>query len=151
MLPATLRYWMTRLRHVRFTALYGFSEATMVAAYYTVPAMLGDDVSPLPVGLPLPNQEILVLDDRLAPVDVDQVGDVYIRGVGVSPGYWRNAEATESAFRVYSSGSDRSDRVFRTGDLGRRGADGHVYIVGRREMTSVPASRVGAVGSAAES
>ena len=70
------------------------------------------------------------LDDDLNPVPPDQVGGLYIRGSGLSPGYWRDPEKTASVFlqNPYGNGSDR---IYKTGDLAKVGKDGLVYFVGR--------------------
>ena len=61
-----------------------------------------------------------------------QIGDLYIRGVGLSPGYWRDTEKTASVFlpNPYGNGSDR---IYKTGDLARVDEDNLVYFVGRSD------------------
>jgi len=131
-----LRYWLTRLGHVRFTALYGSSEATIASAYYTVPRSGAANAEGLPIGTPCPGVEVLVLDDALEPVAFEQVGEVCIRGLGVSPGYWRNPEATRAVFLSSPREWERTDPIYRTGDLARRGPDGQIYVVGRRQAVA---------------
>ena len=58
-----------------------------------------------------------------------EVGDLYIGGVGLSPGYWRDLEKTRAAFLPYGD----SGRIYRTGDLAKIGDDGLVYFVGRAD------------------
>jgi len=128
-----LRYWLTRLGHVRFTALYGSSEATIASAYYTVPRSPASAGECLPIGTPCPGVEVLVLDDALEPVAFEQVGEICIRGLGVSPGYWRDPEATRAVFLASPRDWERTDPIYRTGDLARRGPDGQIYVVGRRD------------------
>src|SRR5439155_815619 len=67
---------------------------------------------------------------RVAPGDV---GQLYIRGVGLSPGYWRDAEKTRGAFLPYPGSSDPEDRIYRTGDLASVGADGLIRFLGRAD------------------
>src|SRR5690606_7944303 len=57
-------------------------------------------------------------------------GDLYIKGVGLSPGYWRSPELTRNAFM---NGAD-GERMYRTGDRARIGADGLLYFAGREDM-----------------
>jgi acyl-coenzyme A synthetase/AMP-(fatty) acid ligase len=57
------------------------------------------------------------------------VGDLYIGGSGLSPGYWRDTAKTSSAFFPHGA----NDRIYRTGDLAKVGEDGLVYFVGRRD------------------
>ncbi len=127
----SLLYWMERLPEVTFTNLYGPTETTIASSYYTVPACPVDDKAPIPIGLACDGEELLVLDDTLQPVPLEAIGDLYIRGVGLSPGYWRDSEATKAAFLPY--GQDGCDRIYKSGDLARIGADGLVYFVGRAD------------------
>lgn len=126
-----LRYWMTRLPHVTFTNLYGPTEATIASSYYTVPRCPADDREPIPIGRPCAGEELLVLDDGLQRVAPGEVGDLYIRGVGLSPGYWRDPDKTRAAF--LPNPADPSDRLYRTGDLARVGEDGLIYFLGRTD------------------
>jgi amino acid adenylation domain-containing protein len=123
--PALI-YWMKRVPHVAFTNLYGPTEATIASSYYTVPGCPVDSAQPTPIGTACDGEELLVLDKELRPVAQGDVGDLYIRGLGLSPGYWRDPEKTSSAFVSYGA-----DRIYRTGDLARVGTDGLVYFVGR--------------------
>src|SRR2546425_788061 len=128
-----LRYWMTRLPHVTFTNLYGPTETTIASSYYTVPSCPEDDRAAIPIGSPCAGEELLVLNERFQPVPPGEVGDLYIRGVGLSPGYWRDAEKTRAVFLSNPFGSDPADRIYRTGDLARIGDDGLVYFLGRAD------------------
>ena len=127
-----LIHWMERLPHVTFTNLYGPTEATIASSYYTVPKCPEDEHATIPIGRPCVGEDLLVLDDDLNPVPPGQVGGLYIRGVGLSPGYWRDPEKTASVFlqNPYGNGSDR---IYKTGDLAKVGSDGLVYFVGRAD------------------
>src|SRR5439155_1251806 len=93
-----LRYWMTRLPHATFTNLYGPTETTIASSYYTVPTCPEDESEAIPIGTPCEGEELLVLSETLRPVSPGEVGNLYIRGVGLSPGYWRDPEKTRAAF-----------------------------------------------------
>jgi acyl-coenzyme A synthetase/AMP-(fatty) acid ligase len=129
----TLIYWMRRLPHVRFTNLYGPTEATIASSYYTVPHCPVDERQPLPIGTACAGEELLILDERLRPVAPGEIGELYIRGVGLSPGYWRDPEKTRGAFLPCPGGADAKDRIYRTGDLARRGAEGLIHFLGRSD------------------
>jgi amino acid adenylation domain-containing protein len=122
-----LMYWMNRLPHVTFTNLYGPTETTIASSYYTVKSCPADGAQPIPIGTACEGEELLVLDNDQRPTPVGEVGNLYIRGAGLSPGYWRNPTATEASFFSYGEG----DRIYRTGDLARIGQDGLIYFVGR--------------------
>src|SRR5256885_3522145 len=90
---------MTRLPHVTFTNLYGPTEATIASSYYRVPACPTSDREAVPIGTGCEGEELLVLDERLDPVARGGIGDPYIPGVGLSPGYWGDPRKTPAAFR----------------------------------------------------
>jgi malonyl-CoA/methylmalonyl-CoA synthetase len=75
------------------------------------------------VGLPFPNVSIRILTEGGEETGVDETGELYVRGENVCEGYWRKPEATAAAF---------VDGWFRTGDLGKRSADGYITLEGRR-------------------
>lgn len=129
----TLIHWMRRLPHVQFTNLYGPTETTIVSSYYTVPRCPADEREPIPIGTACDGEELLILDEQRRAVVPGEVGDLYIRGVGVSPGYWGDLEKTRSVFLPYPGGAGPHDRIYKTGDLARRGADGLGYFVGRAD------------------
>lgn len=129
----TLIHWMERLPHTRFTNLYGPTEATIASSYYTVPRCPRDGREQIPIGVACDGEELLILDGRLQPVSPGEIGDLYIRGAGLSPGYWRDQEKTQSAFLPAPAGADPGGRIYRTGDLARRGADGLFYFLGRAD------------------
>jgi amino acid adenylation domain-containing protein len=130
---AVLAHWMRRLPHVRFTNMYGPTEATVASSWHPIPSVPTDESVPVPIGRACPGEELLVLDDELRPVAPDEIGDLYIAGIGLSPGYWRDAEKTAAAFLPDSRTSDGSARIYRTGDLARADEDGLFHYVGRAD------------------
>jgi len=129
----TLMYWMRRLPHARFTNLYGPTEATIASSCYTVARCPADEREAIPIGSACGGEEILVLDGQLRPVAAGEIGDLYIRGVGLSPGYWRDPEKTRAAFLPYPGGTGPRDRIYKTGDLARLGDDGLIHFIGRAD------------------
>lgn len=126
-----LAHWMRRLPHVRFTNLYGPTEATIASSHYTMPAVPQDETVPVPIGVPCDGEELLVLDEQLAPVSAGEIGDLYLAGVGLSPGYWRDEEKTRAAF--LPDPRDPDARIYRTGDLARVDEEGLVHFLGRAD------------------
>jgi acyl-coenzyme A synthetase/AMP-(fatty) acid ligase len=123
---------MERLPHVRFTNLYGPTETTIASSYFTVEKIPAPSEE-IPIGLPCAGETLLVLDEQLNPVQPDTIGHLFIGGVGVSPGYWRDPEKTHQAFVDHSCGNLSSGRIYRTGDLARVDTAGLVYFVGRSD------------------
>lgn len=130
----TLMHWMRRLPHARFTNLYGPTETTISSSYYTVPRCPADQRETIPIGTACDGEELLLLDAQFRPVATGETGDLYIRGAGLSPGYWRDLEKTRSAFLPRPGGEGPHDRIYKTGDLARRTTDGLFYFVGRSDM-----------------
>jgi amino acid adenylation domain-containing protein len=130
----TLIHWMERLPHASFSNLYGPTETTISSSCYTVPRCPTDRRAPIPIGTACDGEELLVLDGQLRPVPDGQTGELYIRGAGLSPGYWRDPEKTREAFLPTPAGFGPDDRIYKTGDLARRGPDGLVYYLGRTDM-----------------
>jgi len=129
-----LAYWMRRLPHVSFTNLYGPTETTIASSFHTVPEVPQTLTEPIPIGTPCAGEELLILDDELNPVGTDEIGDLYVRGAGVTAGYWRDAARTSEAFLEDPGDPDSKRRIYRTGDLARRGRDGLILFCGRRDM-----------------
>jgi acyl-CoA synthetase (AMP-forming)/AMP-acid ligase II len=75
------------------------------------------------VGLPMLGTEVRVLDEHGAPAEVDEVGELHLRGDGLMQGYWRDPDATDAALR---------QGWLNTKDLGCIGQDGYLWVVDRR-------------------
>jgi len=126
----TLQYWMDRLPHVQFTNLYGPTETTIASSYYTVSRKPASSDQSIPIGKACAGESLLVLKDTLLPAAAGETGEICIAGAGLSPGYWRDPEKTQS---VFVTKPDDGRRIYRTGDLGKIGPDGLVYFVGRKD------------------
>lgn len=130
---AVLRELMALLPHVQFTNLYGPTEATIASSYHTVHERPSDDTEPVPIGVPCDGEELLILDEQRHPVADGEIGDLYIGGVGLSPGYWRDEEKTRAAFVPDPRSADATARIYRTGDLARWDPTGVVHFLGRAD------------------
>ena len=130
---AALIHWMKRLPHVSFTNLYGPTETTIASSHYTVPSCPSSEQEAIPIGTACDGEELLVLDASLHPVRDGEIGDLYIRGVGLSPGYWNDPGKTREVFLEGRTVAGRSGRLYRTGDLAWRGKDGQIYFAGRTD------------------
>lgn len=127
----TLMALMQRLPHVTFTNLYGPTEATIASSYFTVPGFPANEATPTPIGTACAGEELMVLDEALRPTAAGEVGEIYIAGVGLSPGYWDDAAKTRAAFLPHPH--DPQARIYRTGDLGKRDENGLLYCLGRTD------------------
>jgi amino acid adenylation domain-containing protein len=123
-----LMYWMRRIPHVQFFNLYGPTEATIASSCYRVPSCPGDEREEIPIGDACAGERLLVLDETLNPVAPEETGHLYIGGVGLSPGYWRDPEKTAEVFLSSPEG-----RIYKTGDLAKVAKDGAIYLLGRAD------------------
>jgi amino acid adenylation domain-containing protein len=135
--PALI-YWMKHLPHARFTNLYGPTEATIASSYYDVPACPQNPQEEIPIGRACGGEELLVLDEKLDSLPAGNVGDLYIGGAGLSPGYWRDPEKTAGVFvrnprGSNASGASNNSRLYRTGDLAWQDESGCINFVGRAD------------------
>ncbi len=128
--PAVLAHWMRRVPKCTYTNLYGPTETTIASSYFRVEAIPEDETAAIPIGTPCAGEEIYVLDEALDPVAAGEIGELYIAGAGLSPGYWRDPEKTRAAF-VADPHTGR--RLYRTGDLGRRDENGLLHFLGRAD------------------
>jgi len=128
-LPLTLANELHRAGPKQIWNMYGPTETTIASSYYTVTRCPQDDNVEIPIGKGCEGEDLLVLDEALQPLGPGEVGDLYIRGVGLSPGYWRDPDKTQSVFISDS----RHGRIYKTGDLARTGAGDLVYLLGRAD------------------
>jgi amino acid adenylation domain-containing protein len=117
-----------RFPGVELHNLYGPTEAAVDVSFWA--CRRGEGANGVPIGRPIANTQLYVLDSRMAPVPIGVPGELYIGGVGVGTGYWRRTELTNERFVLNPVGERRS-RVYRTGDLARWRADGNIEYLGR--------------------
>lgn len=130
---ATLATWLglPGAERVAWFNTYGPTEATVTATAYQLPQTLppGDP----PIGRPIDNVRLYVLDSRLQPVPIGVPGELFIGGIGVAKGYLGRPELTAQAFLPDPFAEDSASRMYRTGDLVRYSADGMLSFVGRND------------------
>jgi len=112
---------------------YGPTEATVGALTLAVSDYLHGDWDTAPIGFPLPNAQVHVVDGAGRPVPAGVVGEIVIGGHGVTRGYHRRDDLNATAFLRDTLGGDPTGRVYRTGDFARRYPDGMIAFLGRRD------------------
>ncbi|MCX2842978.1 amino acid adenylation domain-containing protein [Microbulbifer thermotolerans] len=114
--------------------LYGPTEAAVDVSYF--PASSGDlrcAGDGVPIGRPVWNTQLRILDDRLRQVPVGATGELYISGVQLAMGYLGRAALTASRFVADPYASEPGARMYRTGDLVRWLPDGNIEYLGRAD------------------
>lgn len=122
------------LPHTQLYNLYGPTEATVNCTFFTIPK--GFDAPKVPIGRPILNYEILILDENLNEVPYGEVGEIYIGGSKdvVGKGYWNRAELSAERFIDNPHEAVRGGKkLYKTGDLARWMEDGNVEFLGRAD------------------
>jgi amino acid adenylation domain-containing protein len=111
--------------------LYGPTEASIdVTSWVCSPE---DDMTTVPIGRPIANTQILILDDHLQPVPCGIVGELHIGGMALGRGYFARPDLTAERFIPNPFGQEPGARLFKTSDLARHMSDGSIEYLGRMD------------------
>src|SRR5258706_2287099 len=132
LLAENLEFWRTNAPETRIINEYGPTETVVGCCVYEVN---GDSISsgPIPIGKPIKNTRLYILDKNLHPVAVAVSGELYIAGAGVAHGYVNRPAATAEKFLPDPFAAELSQRMYKTGDIARYFPDGNIEHVGRNE------------------
>ena len=109
--------------------LYGPTEAAVDVTYWACQRHGKHNI--VPIGKPVANTQIYLLDPQLQPVPVGVLGELHIGGVQVAKGYVNRPELTEEKFIHDPFSKEKNSRLYKTGDLARYLSDGSIEFVGR--------------------
>ncbi|MCF4968894.1 non-ribosomal peptide synthetase [Nostoc sp. CMAA1605] len=131
-LPETVAMWQQFVGD-RITCLnaYGPTEASVTAIVYDVQNFHPEKTNTVPIGHPVANTEIYILDSHLQPVPIGVKGELYIGGVRIARGYLNRPELTQEKFIPHPFKDGKSHRLYKTGDLARYLPDGNIEFIGR--------------------
>lgn len=121
------------LEQTQIINAYGPTENTTFTTTYRVPSM-GITTSSVPIGRPIANTEVYILDALLQPVPIGVPGELYIGGAGVARGYVHRPDLTEERFLPNPFNTSPDARLYRSGDLVRYLADGNIEFLGRKDQ-----------------
>ena len=127
-----LNVWRKALPGRVFANLYGPTEVTVDCTCYIVDRDF-DDTDPLPIGYERPNMRVVVLREDGTEAGPGETGELCVTGSQLALGYWNNPAETERAFTDNPLNQAFPERMYHTGDLVSRDADGLLWFLGRRD------------------
>lgn len=128
--PARYHAWQQAVgTRVQLINTYGPTEATISALWADLSEL--DPNVAIPIGRPLPNVQVYILDSNLQPVPIGVPGELYIGGVGLARGYLHRPDLTAAKFIPHPFSQAATERLYKTGDLVRYRADGNIDFLGR--------------------
>jgi amino acid adenylation domain-containing protein len=136
MLPDVLKLWQqTPVNSIRLLNAYGPTETTITATVYEIATRSGDNTANqrVPIGRPLANRAIYILDQHRHPVPIGVHGHLHIGGVSLARGYLNRPELTAEKFIPDPFSAEPGARMYKTGDLARYRPDGNIEFLGRAD------------------
>lgn len=118
-----------------FVNAYGPTENSVISCCHRVTKAGEIDLRrSLPIGRPIENSEVYILDATLQPVPFGVIGELFLGGDGLSLGYWRRPTLNTECFIVHPFANDPNKRLYRSGDLARFLPNGSIEFHGRRDQ-----------------
>jgi len=116
---------------IQLLNLYGSTEVSADVTYQelNIESVREDFI---PIGYPIDNMRIFVLDENEYEVSENQKGEIFVAGIGLAEGYLNNKELTDKAFK-YCQIRGQLTRVYKTGDIGYKCTDGKIFYIGRKD------------------
>ncbi len=132
--PDLFAIWRSKIPPtVRWLNIYGPSEACVAATVYEPDLASRENFASVPIGRPLANAQVYILDQDRNPLPVGLPGEIYVGGRGVAFGYINRPEETAERFLKNPFVRGEEAVFYRTGDFGRYRADGNIEFIGRRD------------------
>jgi len=133
--PGLVREWYHYFPGIKLVNAYGPTEASDDVTHYIVYEIPSKEQKTIPVGKPVQNMQIYIVDKNLSLCPIGVRGEICVAGIGVGKGYWRDSEKTAHAFIpnpfLEEIGDSDYAIMYKTGDIGYFRKDGFVECVGR--------------------
>lgn len=129
--PDMARQWLDCYPTIPMLNAYGPTECSDDVTHYPVLQPPDSEVVNMPIGRPVANMQLYILDTQLQPVPVGVIGELYVGGIGVGRGYLWDPGRTAQIFVPHPYGQNSGGRLYRTGDLARYLPDGNIEFLGR--------------------
>jgi len=136
MLPDVLKFWQrTPVNSIRLLNAYGPTETTITATAFEIAPRPVENTTDqrVPIGRPLANRAIYILDQYSHPVPIGVHGHLHIGGVGLARGYLNRPDLTAEKFVPDPFRAEPGARMYKTGDLARYRPDGNIEFLGRAD------------------
>lgn len=131
-LPAALaRRWFLCYPHIPLVNAYGPTECSDDVTHHIMRSAPDESAARIPIGRPVVNTQLHVLDQALAPVPVGVPGEIYVSGRCLGMGYINDDEKTAAAFLPHPYAAEPGERIYRTGDRGYWTDNGELIYLGR--------------------
>src|SRR6266850_3384744 len=131
LLGESLSFWRTHAPKSKQFNEYGPTDAVVGCCVFELPTTTVQGM--VPIGQPVANTQIYILDEHGKPVPVGVAGEIYIGGVQVARGYLNRPDLTAERFIPNPYGEEAGGRLYKTGDLGRHQRDGDIEYLGRSD------------------
>ena len=132
---AHVKRGLERLPSTQIINGYGPTESTTFTCCYPIPRQLNRTIESVPIGRPISNTQIYILDKYLQPVPIGVPGELHIGGAGLARGYLNRSELTQEKFIANpfdkSKVESQKSKLYKTGDLARYLPDGNIEYLGR--------------------
>lgn len=125
-------YWYDAIPNAVFVNLYGPIEITLDCTYHIVSAR-PDENTPLPIGKPCRNTDIIIMNERNELCKENEEGELCVRGTSLAMGYYNNLEKTMNAFVQNPLNSAYPEIIYRTGDVVALDDNGVIHFRGRKD------------------
>jgi amino acid adenylation domain-containing protein/thioester reductase-like protein len=129
--PQLTKLFVEIFPNISLINCYGPTEATIFSTYYKVPNNF--NYHRVPIGKPISNTTIYILDHLLRVTPIGSIGELYIGGPGIANEYLNKPELTAEKFIANPFNNQVSDVLFKTGDLARYLPDGNIDFIGRKD------------------
>jgi amino acid adenylation domain-containing protein len=131
--PELARRHFETLPQTKLYNEYGPTEATVWSSVYQCLWSEDEGRQVVPIGRPIANARLYILDENLRPVPIGIAGELYIGGAGLTRGYLQRSEVTAERFVPDPFGTEAGARIYRTGDTARYLSDGNIEFLGRSD------------------
>ncbi|WP_293066654.1 amino acid adenylation domain-containing protein, partial [Moorena sp. SIO3F7] len=128
--PKSVKQVLEKGAPERLLHVYGPTENTTFSSWYKV-TKVAEGATNMPIGKPISNTQIYILDSQLQPVPIGVAGELHIGGDGLAIGYHNRPELTASKFIPHPFDDSKIAKLYKTGDLCRYLADGNIEFIGR--------------------